>query len=218
MKAEESDFKDALEAIKVKELRSIKRATIFTVIPIVVGLVVFAFLAWQTVQLEVRKNNAIEETDKTRKEKEQLESSAKNARENLAETEKALDKANQALIVAKSKLTESKRNETAVRQVNTALNTVDAVGVGRWAVISGDKSLADAQDEVQKAQKLGYAHVKIYLRQNSYRTLVEFPTEADARAALSGIRARLSADAYLRDVDKWCTRQQERGGYFSCAD
>jgi hypothetical protein len=176
---------------------------------------VFALLAWQAVKLDHRKNDAIRETNEAIKQLEELQSSAENLRANLAELLKAREATIQALGVARTSL---RGNDNAVRELNTALRTIETVGGGQWVVIGGDKSLAEAQVKVQKAQKLGYANIAIYLRQNSYRTVIQFSSEPEAKAELSKIHTLLSADAYLRDLHKWCPHQQERGGYFSCPD
>jgi len=207
----DGELQKALEEIREKELRTRKRVKLYTVIPVLVAAFVFAVLAWQAIRLERRKNA-------TAIELEELQSSTDNARAHLMETTRALDEAKQALETVRASLSETNGVQKAVQELNSALRTTDAAGAGRWILISGDKSLAEAQFEAQRAQKLGYAITGIYFRQNSYRTLIEFPTEADARAALPGIRARLSPDAYLRDVTKWCLHPQQREGYFSCAE
>jgi hypothetical protein len=213
MNPEAKEFTERLQVLKAEESRAYKRAILYTLIPIFVGLMVVGFLAWEAVKLERRREVAIKETARA-------QSDLNDAKAKLAGTTEALKEAKDTLNKTKKQL-EGKGDQHAVVELNKALTTIDTIGSGRWVVISGDSgdnALARAQRHVQEAQKLGYPNVAIYLRQNSYRTVIEFKTEAEAKASLADIHARLSPDAYLRDLTKWCSHPTEQNGYFQCPE
>jgi len=60
-----------------------------------------------------------------------------------------------------------------------------------------------------KAQ--GYTAVSVYDRARSLRTVVEFPSNADAQNALPNIRAKVRNSAYAVNLDEWCPNRQPTG-------
>src|SRR6266404_6476216 len=197
MKVEEKDIAKQLAALKAEEVRAYKRAMFYTLIPVLVGLVVLGLSAWGILTLKQEAKHA-------REAKADLEASARNAEAHLEETKRALEEAKGNLILARNTLAKVPGKEGVVSDLNTTLTILGAVDAGQWVVISGDDSLEQAQLEAQKARKLGYKDVAIYLRQKSYRTLIRFSTPNDALQNLPAIRKGLSPDAYLRDLNKWC--------------
>jgi hypothetical protein len=75
-----------------------------------------------------------------------------------------------------------------------------------WGVVFGaDPSLQSAQPEVERAQKKGFI-AAVYNQKGSYHSVVEYPTQNAAQAALDGIQA-LSAtakSARVLDLTKFC--------------
>lgn len=222
-----------------RERQSLKRATLFTAIPVLIGLGVIAISIYQIVQLESSKKTLSAEVTKledshkalmterdsisaelkdlqSRKtnvseELKELESKLENAKERAREAEKALGESTETL----ENISQGKGN--AQEQAQVALQNVQITSGGRWIVIGADKKLEGAQVEVQKAKKLGFANVAIYLRDNLYRTSIELPTEAEAKARLPEVRKRLNDGAYLRDLNQWCPKPQDRKTFFQCS-
>src|ERR1700720_2077197 len=156
MEIDEKDIAKQLAALKAQEIKAYKRATLYTLIPVLVGLIVLGISAWGAVRLERHKTDAIKQAEEARKETEQLERSTDNARAHLAETQKALAEAKAALNMAEEKLMGVKGNEKVVSDLNQTLKAIDTVGSGRWVVISGDNKLDKAKLAAERARSLGY--------------------------------------------------------------
>jgi len=96
----------------------------------------------------------------------------------------------------------------------------DVTDSGAWGiVISGDKKLdPDANDEVTKSKNAGLSNLKIYERENWFRTVVEFSSFSEAQAALPRLRALPNhASAYLVNLTKWCPMRKDSGnGTLQC--
>ena len=91
-----------------------------------------------------------------------------------------------------------------------------ATTTSRWGIVfGGDKSPGEAQDEVAKAVNAHLGSVGIYLRQNSYRTVVIFDSRADADRMLSPAKS-IKTDAYLVNMSSWCPETIDRGAYKEC--
>lgn len=100
----------------------------------------------------------------------------------------------------------------AVPQIFSAPTSANTAS--RWGIVfGGDKSPKAAQDEVAKAVKLG--SVGIYLRQNSYRTVIIFDSRADADRMLPPALS-IKTDAYLVNMSSWCPETIDRGAYKEC--
>lgn len=98
--------------------------------------------------------------------------------------------------------------ESFLRQAQPA----DADDDGRWGiVVGGTRTYAGALDELRRARGAGYSLVSIYQRQNWFRTVIEFPSSADAQAALQTVRARVRSTAYVVDLQNWCPNRGEGG-------
>lgn len=241
MDTEETDIKRRLEEqfteIKAKDKEARKRAVFYTVIPLVVGLMVFGFFTWQT-------NRALEKLEKAKSDLGQIEGE-------LEKEKKALDVAKNKLVSAKIELEEEGCNKASLEErINDTLSGIETENTpvptpsiaktatppptktitptptrapvitsrGSWVIISGDGNLAEARYELNKAERTGYTNSAIYFKQNSYRTIIKFSSDSEARAKLADIRARLSADAYLRDPSRWCPAPQQQSGYFQCSN
>jgi len=226
MTPEEIELRTRLEEIKAKEVRAYKRATLYTLIPVLAGAIVFGIFVWQTIQLEHRKEDLTREyktleseTNALKLNKEQATKELEQLNQELDKSNQALDQARQAMSDAKTQLEQGKRPENVVKELDTTLRTIEKVaGKGQDVVIGGYDSLAGAQAQARRAQRAGYAKVVIYLRQNSYRTVIRFSSEAEAKAKYPDIRDQLSSSAYLRDVDKWCQNPQQQNGFIQCSN
>jgi hypothetical protein len=78
---------------------------------------------------------------------------------------------------------------------------------GSWAVVFGADTTADAaKQEIDRAQAKKFEEVKLYLRQDWYLSVIEFPTREAAIAALPQIKnlSRYSGGAYIVNLSNWC--------------
>jgi hypothetical protein len=125
----------------------------------------------------------------------------------------------------------AENNASAVQGLNASLDAQasiiqnaspqDVADSGSWGiVISGDKKLdPDAKNEVATAKNPGYQNVKIYYREDWYRTVVDFSSFTEAQAALPRLRAIPNhGSAYLVNMAKWCPVRKDAGnGTLQCA-
>lgn len=215
---ETAELESRLRAATERERRAYKRATLYTVIPVLCGLLFLGFSFYQFKRLERSKAALATEADALRGSVETLKAEEGALKQRVGEYRQLLAEAERSLERIQEKqgdpVQEAEKTLTAIRA---------AGGGGRWVVISGDRNLPEAQYEEQLAgKKYGAENVAIYLRQNSYRTVIAFRDEAEARAKLSEVRSfdprnRRWQDAYLRDLSAWCPNPQPRGGYFECS-
>jgi hypothetical protein len=127
-------------------------------------------------------------------------------KKDLENVKASLNNSLQTTQAAEQDLQSSRQAQETILQA-TRPNELQATGM--WGVvISGDKKLDEAQYEVNKARQLGYASVSIYDRQNWLRTVVEFPSSAEAQAALPALRTKIRASAYAVTLDNWCPNRQ----------
>ena len=84
-------------------------------------------------------------------------------------------------------------------------------------VVRGDKSIGEANDEVERAKKAGYSPA-LYLKQGWYRTTVgPFPTQSDAERTNIAVRATLRNGAYVVNLKSWCAKQSAKDNYIECS-
>lgn len=128
--------------------------------------------------------------------------------------------------VNKQVITASEQVQGSVQQVLSAnapllqrLQAQSALPAAQeWGVVfGGDTSLALAQDEVRKAERLGLSGALIYLRQGSYRSVAVVPDRVQADRILGSVRKQ-RGDAYVVDLGKWCPQPGQRSGYLECGD
>lgn len=230
----DSELEKLLSQAATSERRAFKRATAYTIIPVLIGLVLVGLSAYQLNKLDERKKAKEREIAEKEKEIEvmkteavRVQQEASDASAQVAQAKLALDEIQQKLVEAKESSNPTKEIDAAlqlVKDTDESLQTVQTVQTVktadnlRWIIISTDRTLEEAEFEVRKARKLGYENVSIYFRQNSYRVVIELPTGSEARERLPDIRARLRNDAYRRALDQWCPTPQKRDGYFQCAE
>lgn len=232
------ELRELLAESARRERQSLKRATLYTAIPVLIGLGVIAISIFQIVRLESNKKllsseisklqdnqkALIAERDSISADLEELKSRKTNVSEELKELESKLENAKERAREAEKALGESattlenisQGKGNAQEQAQVTLQNVQITSGGRWIVTGADKNLEGAQYEVQRAKKLGFANVAIYLRDNLYRTSIELPTETEAKARLLEVRKRLNDGAYLRDLNQWCPNPQDHKTYFQC--
>ncbi len=230
----EERLKEKFAEIKAKETKSANRAMLYTIIPIFVGLTVFGFLMWGVINLEARKDIAT-------KQLENVNSQLNEKTSELAEKTKLLDNTTSKLQNIKIELQQpnvSKESiieslDGTIKNIKTAnTNSITptptktitpiptiAEGKERWIVISDDgNKLDEAKYEATKANKLGYSKVTVYLRQNAYRTVIEFPSETEAKANLSKLNTLLKTQPQLLNLNKWCPNPKQQKDYFLCSN
>ncbi|MFL6227730.1 MAG: hypothetical protein ACJ741_03010 [Pyrinomonadaceae bacterium] len=120
-----------------------------------------------------------------------------------------------------------------VQQVSKQLDqeikkaTERAQEAGTWGIVIGhDDSLASAQDELKRAERLGFT-CAIYKKagRNWYITVAQahagenaFTSESDAQAANYTIRGQLRDSAYTVSLKNWCQNPQQLEGYTQCSN
>ena len=134
----------------------------------------------------------------------------------LEEAKAGLSKTIEATNIAEQKLNSSIAAQSTILQ---SAEAQDVQASGAWGiVISADKDKGEAQFEVKNAQGLGFQNVKLYTRQNWYRTVVEFPNFTEAQAALPKLRS-FHNSSYLVNINKWCSPRSDQGnGIWQCPD
>lgn len=89
---------------------------------------------------------------------------------------------------------------------------------GRWVIVfTGDTKLDQSKFELDNLKKAGIVNPTIYFRENSYRTISQtFSKKQDAVDYLNSFREKVRNDAYIVDLDKWCTNEKFNGEYYEC--
>lgn len=111
-------------------------------------------------------------------------------------------------------------NETQAALVNTTAlpaQTKGAEDIGPWGIVFGaDKTKAEAEWEVRKAEKSFQFNYQIFLRDGSYRSVALYNSRSAAEEGLGKLKT-LRQDAYLVDIGKWCPVQgKETQGHAEC--
>jgi hypothetical protein len=87
----------------------------------------------------------------------------------------------------------------------------------QWAIVLGaDRTLPEAQTELREFASLGFDDVRIYSRQNSFRTVAKFHGKEQATTALR-IAMRRRKDAYIVDLTRWCPKPTAQTDYTVCS-
>ena len=88
------------------------------------------------------------------------------------------------------------------------VRSVSAEFEDRWIVIFGaDINYSRADVEIERLRPLGY-ELSIILKDDLYRSVAMFRTQAEADEALPSIRdASARSDAYIRLLSRWCPQQ-----------
>lgn len=210
-----------LSEAAARERQALKRATLYTAIPVLIGLLLVGFSVYQVIKLNQSKEALTKELGDLQKQKEaatkDLERINAELKERAQEAEQSLAKKSEALAKAKPILKQAIEGKTVPKEeAQRSLAIIQKASGSRWVVVSGDAALVAAQFEVKIANKIGYPDGAVYLRQNSYRTVIEFPDEATAQEKLPDIRSKRYQGAYLINLEQWCPRPQQRDGYFQC--
>ena len=107
----------------------------------------------------------------------------------------------------------------SVRKITTEAQRLSSQ-IGEWGIVAGaDKTLDAAQYEVGRAHKQGYSDVKIYLRDNVYRTVIgPFGTQDEARIDLIEVKQAINKSAYVVNMNSWCSSAKSNKGeaFWTC--
>ena len=97
-------------------------------------------------------------------------------------------------------------SEEVINRGPASVITIDPNSSLFWMIIAGgDKNLEGAQFEKQKAKKAGFEKVDIWLKGNSYRTVIgSYNSYQSAVEALFVVRERINKTAYLVRNTSWC--------------
>ncbi|PSR52689.1 hypothetical protein AHMF7605_03690 [Adhaeribacter arboris] len=85
----------------------------------------------------------------------------------------------------------------------SSVNTADTF---TWIIVAGgDTNLEAARFEQRKFLQKGFQSVRVWQRNNIYRTCVgQFATYSDAVNVLFDVKEKLNNSSYLVRLDKWC--------------
>lgn len=221
-----AEMKDAelhslLTEAAARERQALKRATLYTAIPVLIGLLLVGFSVYQVVKLNQSKEELTKELNalKVRRDAatKELEKINAELKERAQQAEQTLAKKSEALAKAEPILKQASEGKAVTKEeAERSLAVIQKASGSRWIVSGSDPALDAAQYEAKRAERLGYAKDAIYLRQNFYRTVIEFPDDMTAQENLPKIRASLNQGAYLINLEQWCPNAQQRDGYFQC--
>jgi len=99
---------------------------------------------------------------------------------------------------------------------------VEAIKTQAWGiVIGGDTTQASAQGEVDRAKSKGYDLVRVYYRQNYYRTVIAgFSDRESAERANISVTAKIRDSSYVVNLNSWCPNATKVGDganeYWQC--
>jgi len=86
----------------------------------------------------------------------------------------------------------------------------------KWGVVfGGDISLSATKDEIRNATSRGLRNLKVFYRQNSYRSVALADSRQHAEKILNTARL-IRRDAYVVDINHWCPQKSERADYIEC--
>lgn len=92
--------------------------------------------------------------------------------------------------------------------------------IGRWVIVfTADTDLEQSKFEWNKLIKAGIDNPKIYLRNNSYRTISKiFLTRQEALDYLNANMGKLRPDAYIVNLNNWCPNEEfnSKENYYEC--
>lgn len=90
--------------------------------------------------------------------------------------------------------------------------------VGRWVIVfSGDSNLESSQYELNNLIKGGIENPQIFFRDKSFRIISKiFINQKEANDYLNQHKRKIRSDAYIVDLDKWCTGEIFNGKYYEC--
>lgn len=106
-------------------------------------------------------------------------------------------------------LTKDSENFVSEEKINrgpASVITIDPDSPLFWMIIAGgDKNLEGAQYETQKAKKAGFEKVDIWLKGNSFRTVIgSYNSYQLAVEALFVVKERINNTAYIVRNTSWC--------------
>jgi hypothetical protein len=161
----------------------------------------------QTAKLEA----ALKENEALKKRMEELISTSHNA-QTVATVREVLHTADSLTVTLQQGISSTKTAALAQDQLIQQAETKANSGPGAYGiVVSADKQNDQAVYEAQQALKLhvgGMTDVTFYKRQGFLRTVVRFPGESAAQAALPQLQSYRKT-VYPINLDKWCPKSHE---------
>ena len=116
----------------------------------------------------------------------------------------------------------SEQYKQAIKKANDR-----AQAAGTWGIVVGhDDSLASAQDELKRAERLGFTGA-IYKKGGRLGFITvalahvgedAFNSETDAQAANYTIRGQIRDSAYTVGLKNWCQQPQPQDGFTQCSN
>lgn len=132
---------------------------------------------------------------------------------------KELDVKESALLSQKTLTPDQKVTlNTVQREKATFEKKLIETKTGKWVIVfTGDTKLEQSKFEQNNLKKAGINNPVIYFRDNSYRILSQpFSKKQDATDYLNAHKEKIRKDAYIIDLDKWCTNEKFNGEYYEC--
>lgn len=138
-------------------------------------------------------------------------------REELGSADSDNKELSRKLNIAKQNLINVERERQRLIESTRLSNLVTSRFLPWGIVIGADKSEAAATDEVLKAELEGFENVYIFLRSNSFRTVIGFNDSKTASQNLTRIKQTIRDSSYGPvDLNTWCLNPSYRGSYFIC--
>jgi len=118
------------------------------------------------------------------------------------------NEAKNILDVVGSTLTEAQQE-----QLKLDTKQIEAINTQAWGiVIGGDTNLPSAQGEVKRAKENKYDLVRVYYRQNYYRTVIGgFSDRESAERANIAVSAKIRDSSYVINLNSWCPNATKVG-------
>ena len=102
--------------------------------------------------------------------------------------------------------------------------TFDSTENGWLVVFGADKTIAAAQDEINRANQKNYENAIIVKRDGWYRSVIRFDNKNEAQNQLENIQNQLRKGSYIRNLNTWCpdwapsVRTEGEYKYYQCKD
>ena len=115
-------------------------------------------------------------------------------------------------------------SEAQQEELRLNAKQVEAINNQAWAiVIGGDTTLVNAQGDVKRAKDNKYDLVRVFYRQNYYRTVIGvFSDRESAERANISVSAKIRDSSYVVNLNSWCSNATKVGEgseeYWQCSN
>src|SRR5947207_5637236 len=132
-----------LSEAAARERQALKRATLYTAIPVLIGLLLVGFSAYQVIKLNQSEEALTKELADLQKQKEvatkDLEKINAELKERAQEAEKSLAKKSEALAKAEPILKQASEGKAVTKEeAQRSLSVIQKASGSRWVVVGGD--------------------------------------------------------------------------------